>query len=81
MILMTIMTIISMIIMIIMTIIIRYDNSPTLNWWQKGSQCDSVVGAQDSATLPPNVDKYYYYYIVIIIVTLLSLLLLLLSLL
>ena len=61
MILMTIMTIISMIIMIIMTIIIRYDNSPTLNWWQKGSQCDSVVGAQDSATLPPNVDKYYYH--------------------
>ena len=77
-------TIISMMIMIIMAIImmmlIRYDNSPTLNWWQKGSQCDSVVGAQDSATLPPNVDKYYYY-IVIIIVTLLSLLLLLLSLL
>ena len=35
---------------------IRYDNSPTLNWWQPGSQCDSVVGAQDSATLPPGVD-------------------------
>jgi len=35
----------------------EYDNSPTLNWWQKGSQCDSVVGAQDSATLPPGVDK------------------------
>jgi len=35
----------------------EYDNSPTLNWWQPGSQCDSVVGAQDSATLPPNVDK------------------------
>jgi len=35
----------------------EYDNSPTLNWWQPDSQCDSVVGAQDSATLPPNVDK------------------------
>ena len=35
----------------------RYDNSPTLNWWQPGSQCDSVVGAQDSATLPPGVGK------------------------
>lgn len=34
----------------------EYDNSPTLNWWQPGSQCDSVVGAQDSATLPPGVD-------------------------
>jgi len=35
----------------------EYDNSPTLNWWQPGSQCDSVVGAQDSATLPPGVGK------------------------
>jgi len=35
----------------------EYDNSPVLNWWQPGSQCDSVVGAQDSATLPPGVDK------------------------
>ena len=42
---------------IIILMMIRYDNSPTLNWWQKGSQCDSVVGAQDSATLPPGVDK------------------------
>jgi hypothetical protein len=35
----------------------EYDNSPNLHWWKAGSQCDSVVGAQDSATLPPGVPK------------------------
>lgn len=35
----------------------EYDNSPNMNWWQPGSQCDSVVGAQDGATLPPGVSR------------------------
>lgn len=35
----------------------EYDNSPNLNWWQEGSTCDHVAGAQDGATLPPGVSS------------------------
>ena len=37
--------------------IIEYNNSPTLNFWEKGSECDRVKGALDSATLPTKITR------------------------
>jgi len=34
----------------------EFDNSPTLNWWKAGSECDKL-GGQDSSTLPPGWEK------------------------
>jgi len=35
---------------------VEFDNSPVLNWWKPGSQCDAVGGA-DSGTLPPGIQQ------------------------
>ena len=37
--------------------IVEFDGSPNLNFWEKGSKCDTVKGALDSATLPTGITK------------------------
>jgi scavenger receptor class B protein 1 len=34
----------------------EFDDSPTMNWWQEGSECDQL-GGFDGATLPPGLDQ------------------------
>lgn len=34
----------------------EFDDSPTLNWWQEGSECDKL-GGFDGATLPPGLGQ------------------------
>ncbi len=38
-------------------VLLKYDQSPELGFWKKGSVCDNVAGAQDSSTLPPNIHR------------------------
>ena len=37
--------------------IIEYNDSPTLNFWEKGSKCDVVKGALDSSTYPTKITR------------------------
>ena len=37
--------------------ILEFDSSPNLNFWKKGSKCDTVKGALDSATLPTRITR------------------------
>ena len=37
--------------------IVEYNGRPTLNFWEKGSKCDVVNGALDSATLPTKITR------------------------